>query len=305
MSDGAITHVRYVGLGVKDFVSQQEFYRDWWGLEERESDSGVVYFGAVSTGDPHILRLRRSDEDRLDVVSLSVPNAVEVDRAATRLRNADAHFISSPGEHFGPGGGYGFRFFDLDGRTLEILADVTPASSRPLKEREWHPGKLSHVVLNSTNIEHAARWYAINLGLHISDRLADRMIFLRGDNNAHHIMAIAHNRHISLNHVAYETRGIDEYLRASGRLMRAGLPCVWGPGRHGPGDNTFAYFSDHSGFVAEYTTALQVVDDWGLWTPRVHSVEPEWSDQWGTANIRNPEPFIGRPDPGTFIAPPI
>ena len=34
---------------------------------------------------------------------------------------------------------------------------------------------------------------------------------------------------------------------------------MWGPGRHGPGSNTFAYFQDPNGFVAEYTTALEEI----------------------------------------------
>jgi catechol 2,3-dioxygenase-like lactoylglutathione lyase family enzyme len=305
MTPTAITHVRYVALGVRDLAAQVEFYKDVWGLSPRESDTGLQYFGAPATQDPHILRLRASEFDRVDLISFAVPSAKHVDSMAAKLRGSGVRLISEPGVSAAPGGGYEFRFFDHEGRTIEIKSDVEIVSAVELPERDWHPGKLSHVVVNSPDIEAAARWYGEHLGLQVSDRLADRMIFLRGDNNVHHTMAFAVAPHVSLNHVAYESRGIDEYLRASGRLIRSGLPCVWGPGRHGPGDNTFAYFSDQSGFVAEYTTALQVVDDWATWKPRVHPVTPEWSDQWGTANIRDPEPFLGRPDPGVHDAPPV
>lgn len=303
MQSTSITHIRYVALGVRDFADQREFYRDIWGLEQRDSDSGLQYFGAPATSDPYILRLRESEYDRLDLISFAVPSSKEVDALAAHLRRSGAQLIDAPCETQGPGGGYGFRFFDHEGRTLEVLSDVRSTPARELAEREWQPGKLSHVVLNSTDIETAAAWYGTHLGLQVSDRLADHMVFLRGNSNSHHTMALAASPHVSLNHVAYETRGLDEYMRASGRLIRSGLPCVWGPGRHGPGDNTFAYFSDRSGFVTEYTTALQVVEDWSKWTPRVHPTTPEWSDQWGTANIRNPGPFIGSPDAGIFVAP--
>lgn len=305
MTDCVITHVRYIALGVSDLDGQREFYRDVWGLEERESDAGLQYFGAPASGDPHVLRLRQADTDRVDLISFAVPTARDVDAFAARLAEAGVTLLSRPAESSGPGGGYGFRFFDHEGRTLEVMSEVQSVAARPLAERDWHPGSLSHVVINTPDIETTAAWYGRHLGLPISDRLEDRMIFLRGNNNVHHTMAIAAAPHVSLNHVAYETRGIDEYLRASGRLIRAGLPCVWGPGRHGPGDNTFAYFSDRAGFVAEYTTALQVVDDWSTWQPRVHPINPEWSDQWGTACARNPEPFVGRPDLGVFDAPPV
>lgn len=305
MVECRITHVRYVALGTSDLSGQSEFYRDVWGLQERESDSGLQYFGAVESTDPFILRLRKSDIDRLDLISFAVPTPQDVDAMAADLRQGGVTVLTEPHESTGPGGGYGFRFLDLDGRTLEIMSDVKSVEGRELAEREWHPGKLSHAVVNTPDLEGTARWYVQHLGLPISDRLEDRMIFLRGNNNVHHTMAITAGPHVSLNHVAYETRGIDEYLRASGRLIRAGLPCVWGPGRHGPGDNTFAYFSDRSGFVAEYTTALQVIDDWNAWQPRVHPINPEWSDQWGTACARNPEPFIGKPDLGVFQPPPV
>ncbi len=300
----AITHIRYVALGVRDLSAQVEFYRDVWGLEERESDADVTYFGAPQSADPHVLRLRGAPADRLDLISFAVPTAADVDGFARRLEAAGVRLVGRPSTMAGPGGGYGFRFYDLEGRTLEIAAEVAAAPVRRLAERDWHPASLSHAVINTPRLEETAAWYAQHLGLPFADRLADVMIFLRADNRFHHTLAIAAGPYVSVNHVAFEAIGLDEYLRAAGRLMRAGEPCVWGPGRHGPGDNTFAYFQDRSGFVVEYTTKLQIVDDWSTWEPTVHPMTPEWSDQWGTANTRNPEPFLGFADPALFTAPP-
>jgi len=301
-----ITHVRYVALGVPNFAEQLEFYRDSWGLVERATDGDVAFLGAVSTADPYILRLRRTDAARMDLVSFAVPTPEDVDAYAVHLRAAGAQIVQEPGEIAGlPGGGYGLRLFDIEGRTVEIASSVEQVSARELREREWLPGKLSHVVLNTPDLEGLTDWYCRTLGLRLSDRLADLMCFLAADSPWHHTLAIARGTHATINHIAYETRGIDEYLRASGRLMRAGEECVWGPGRHGPGDNTFAYFTDRSGYVAEYTTALQYIEDWSVWQPRVHPTIPEWSDQWGTACARKPEPFLGPRDSGLFIAPPV
>lgn len=301
-----ITHVRYIALGVPNLRDQVEFYRDSWGLIERATSDGVSFLGAVATSDPYILRLRQTEAERTDLLSLAVPGPEDVDAYAAHLRAEGAQITMEPGPLASlPGGGYGLRFFDLEGRTIEISAAVEQVAARELAEREWVPGKLSHVVFNTPDLEGLTEWYCRMLGLRISDRLADLMCFLAADGPWHHTMAIARGTHPTINHIAYETRGIDEYLRASGRLMRAGEECVWGPGRHGPGDNTFAYFTDRSGFVAEYTTALQYIEDWSTWTPRVHPTIPEWSDQWGTACPRKPEPFLGPVDSGLFVAPPI
>jgi len=300
-----ITNVRYVALGVPNLAEQVEFYRDTWGLIERESGEDVAFMGTVSSTDPYVLRLRKTESERVDLVSFAVPTAADVDAYAADFRRRGIEIISGPGLVDLPGGGYGLRIFDPEGRTLEIAAEVEPVAARALLEREWMPGKLSHVVLNTPDLEGMIAWYCDVLGMRLSDRLADLMGFLAVDSHWHHALALARGAYPSINHVAYESRGIDEYMRASGRLMRAGENCVWGPGRHGPGDNTFSYFQDRGGFVVEYTTALQYIEDWTTWVPTVHPTIPEWSDQWGTACPRQAEPFLGPRDSGLFVAPPF
>ena len=301
----SITHIRYVALGVPNVADELEFYRDAWGLVERARGDGLAFLGGVSSEDPYILRLRETEAARMDLVSFAVPTAADVDTYAAHVAACGVHVVWPAGELPTPGGGYGVRFLDLEGRTLEIASDVSTVDARPLAEREWLPGKLSHFVLNSPDLEGLIDWYCRVLGMQVSDRLMDFMAFLRADNPWHHTMALARGPWPTINHVAYETRGLDEYLRAAGRLMRAGEECVWGPGRHGPGDNTFAYFQDRVGFISEYTTALERVDDWTAWQPRVHPANPEWSDQWGTACARQAEPFNGPRDAGLFLPPPI
>jgi catechol 2,3-dioxygenase-like lactoylglutathione lyase family enzyme len=299
-----ITHLRYVGLRVADLAGQREFYRDTWGLKETAVDSDVAHFAAALHDEAYVVRLRRSAAEGLDVLSLGVARPEHVDVYLARLTSLGARIISPPGELPGAGGGYGLRVFDPDGRTIEIACAAAPGTTEALAERDWRPGKLSHVVLNTRDIESLAAWYANALGLGIADRLADVMVFLHGASRDHHLIAVNVNDYPSINHVAFETRGLDEYMRASGRLMRQGIPCIWGPGRHGPGDNTFAYFQDRAGMVVEYTTALQQVEDWSSWRPQVHSTAPDWSDQWGTACLRQARPFLGIPEQSGFEAPP-
>lgn len=301
-----ITHLRHVGLAAPDFRRAAEFFRTAWGLTQVAEDDGVVFFGTPGSPENYILRVRRDAVKRLDVVAFGVATAAEVDRTAERLAVGGITLDREPGSLDTPGGGYGFRFFDLDGRLVEISADVAARPARPLEPRESVPRKLSHVVFNSTDVPATKAFYEQQLGLKLTDWLGNQMCFLRSGTD-HHILAIANGPHVALNHVSFEMRGIDEYLRATGRVKRAGHPLLWGPGRHGPGDNTFSYFFDPLGNVMEYTTELEKIEDEQAWEPRVFEMTAQNSDQWGVANSN--EVFIpaqmNDPDQGLWTSSPV
>ncbi|GAA0954827.1 VOC family protein [Actinocorallia libanotica] len=307
-----ITHLRHVDLAVPDFDGQRDFYAGVWGLTEVASDTGLSFLAAVGSPEQYIVRLRKDAEKRLDLVAFGAQTPADVDALAQRLRTAGVTLVSEPGGLDTPGGGYGFRFFDLDGRTIEVSADVAVRAHRKVEERESVPVRLSHVVLNSPDLAATRAWYEEHLDFALSDTLSsphmgDVMHFMRC-NPQHHSLAIARGPHTSLHHISFEMRGIDEYLRGSGRLIRSGAKLVWGPGRHLAGDNTFSYFLDPHGNTVEYTTELERLDE-DTWHPSVHDFsQPEVTDQWGTANPMNE--FVAREsfndvDRGVFVAPPV
>lgn len=301
-----ITHVRYVALGVVDLDASLGFYRDEWGLTPATLDGDLAFLAAEGSSDPFVLRLRGGEENRLDLVSFAVDDRTDVDWYAERLVAAGVPLLTEPDTISGPGQGYGFRFLEpVEGRTLEIASESRPRQAREIGPREHLPVGISHLVINSARLPEMVDFFHRQLGFYKSDYLEDVMVFLKGSTPAHHQFAVSANPHANVNHIAYETRGIDEYMRAAGQLVRRGHQMVWGPGRHGPGDNPFAYFQDPNGFVAEYTTALEPIDDVTTWRPRIWHRVPEESDQWGTACPRSPEPFVGKPDTGLWTPPPI
>ena len=171
------------------------------------------------------------------------------------------------------------------------------------------PQKLSHVVINSTDVEATKSFYETHLGFKLSDWLGGMMCFMRSGPQ-HHLLAIAQAPSVSLNHVSFEMRGIDEYMRGTGRLMRHGYDPMWGPGRHGPGDNTFTYFRDPEDNIVEYTTELEVIEDDDKWEPRVFDLDdPKSSDQWGTGGSITDEmvPFLlqQKTDGGLWTTSPV
>jgi catechol 2,3-dioxygenase-like lactoylglutathione lyase family enzyme len=308
----SVTHLRHVDLAVPDFATQLDFYQHVWGLTRVAEDTGIAFLAAEGSPEQYVVRLRAAREKRLDLIAFGAASAADVDALAARLAAAGAALVTEPGKLDTPGGGYGFRFFDVDGRTVEISSDVAPRAHRRIEEREAIPVRLSHVVVNSADPVRTRQFYEEHLGFRLTDTLAsqrfgDYMYFLRC-NPVHHSFAVARGPHVSLHHASFELRGIDEYMRGTGRVLRAGGRKLWGPGRHLVGDNTFTYFLDPHGNTIEYTTELAVVDE-DRWHPQVYDLEdPETSDQWGTAGPRDEQlakESQNDPDPGVFVAPPV
>jgi catechol 2,3-dioxygenase-like lactoylglutathione lyase family enzyme len=312
VTERLITHLRHLDLGVPDFATEREFYTGLWGLTEVATDSGLTFLAAEGSPEQYIVRLRKDTDKRIDLIAFGAATPADVDTLALRLGQGGVQLISEPGPIGTPGGGYGFRFFDNEGRTIEISADVALREHRRIEERESIPVRLSHVVINSADPLGTVAFYEKHLGFALSDTLThphmgDMMWFLRC-NDWHHSLAVARCPHAALHHASFELRGIDEYMRGSGRLLRAGVEKVWGPGRHKAGNNTFSYFLDPQGNTIEYTTELERLDE-DAWHPGLHDfTDPMVSDQWGTANPM--DEFVAKksfndPDKGLYAAPPV
>jgi catechol 2,3-dioxygenase-like lactoylglutathione lyase family enzyme len=312
MTVPTITHLRHIDLAVPDFAKQLDFYSNTWGLRTEHTDTGIAFLAAEGSPENYIVRLRESADKRIDLISFGVASSADVDVLAVTLAADGVKLVSEPGLILTPGGGYGFRFFDNEGRTVEISADVEIRQHRAIEAGESIPVRLSHVVINSPNPDETRAFYEKHLGFRLSDtlmhpRMGEMMWFMR-INAWHHSLAIARGPHPSLHHASFEMRDIDSYMRGTGRLLRAGVEKIWGPGRHMAGNNTFSYFLDPHGNTIEYTTELELIDE-DTWHPHLYDfTKPEVSDQWGTANQMN-EFVASRSfndvDKGLFVAPPV
>lgn len=298
MKVSPITHIRYVAHAVPEFEATLEYYAGVFGLRTVEADKSRAHLAAEGSTEPFVLRLRKADDKHLDLISFAAVDVATVDRLAAEFIKADVRIDRLPGTLNSPGGGYGFRCFDPDGRLLEISADVTPRAARTLDEGESIPVKISHIVLNSPKLDVTRRFYEERLGFSLRDRIADFMYFLYVGVD-HHVMAITNAPHASFNHVAFEMRGLNEFLLGHGRLARQGIRPVFGPGRHGTGDNTFDYFVDPAGNLAEYTQGLLQIPDPASYPLKTWGFTPQEMDQWGTSGPHDEfvAAAVGSPDP--------
>ena len=149
------------------------------------------------------------------------------------------------------------------------------------------PYKLSHVVLNSSNIADDLNFAIRDLGFRQRDE--SKSMFFLGCNPDHHSLAFAKGGGATLNHIAYEVPSLDAVMRNAGRLKRHGYAMQWGVGRHGPGDNVYSYYLDPEDLPIEYTAEVLQVDD-ATYRPGTPSdwERPPFYDAWGFADPPTP-----------------
>lgn len=282
MTKGKVTGVRSIELGVRDLQQSADFYIKVWALDEVAVDGDGVHLRATG-GEHHVLTIRERPKPTLLSVNFAAPDRTTVDQLCAKAKSYGVKVLGDPVPLSGAaGGGYGFRFETPDGLPMSISSDgmqhpdVTLDRSRPTK--------ISHVVLNSADADEQMPFFIDVLGFRRSDS-THMMEFLRCCSD-HHSIAIVRGSGPSLNHVAYEVPNIDGLMRGTGRVKGNGFDIEWGVGRHGPGNNVFSYFIEPNGFVAEYTTELDQVDeathvpqDAQYWD----KVTPTRGDRWGTA----------------------
>jgi catechol 2,3-dioxygenase-like lactoylglutathione lyase family enzyme len=297
-----VVEIRYVGYGVKDLEAERTFYTGKWGLVPVPSNDSLTWLATQGNDEHHVVRLRQDDSNRLDVIAMAAATRADVDALFAKVSAAGAKITHDPCALTSPGGGYGFRFFSPDGLPFEISSDVARRASRTISRWEGIPVKISHIVLHSPDHKAAVKFLTDVLGFKISDWLGDFMCFLRC-NSAHHRLAILPGPPC-LNHVAYDMTGVDGMMSGIGRLKKADVDIVWGPGRHTAGDNTFSYFVTPNHFAVEYTAELEEVDD-ATWKPTVRVPAPTVMDQW-QSGVGGPHTMPHpKPDPGLFQPAPV
>ena len=269
--------LRSVELEVTGAPAAADFMRDVWGLVPAGARSRTTYLRG--TGDhPYLLALTEASAPAIATITFT-GSAGELDALRARATAAGVPAPARVAEFDDPGGGGGFVVRGVEGQTFRFVEEAGRAA--PLADRA-KPIQLTHVVLNALDRDACASFATSALGFKLADRTR-HMTFVRC-NDAHHALAFAHAEIPALNHIAYEMADVDAVMKNIGRLRDLGMTPAWGPGRHGPGNNVFAYFITPFGASMEYTAEVQRVDDsYRVGTPEDWKWPPNRIDHWGVS----------------------
>lgn len=271
--------LRSIEMALPDPAAAARFMTDIWGMAPAEI-RGETHYLRGSGPFPYLVAFERSEDE---FVRSTTFVCSQDELAALKARVAPSGWPARKVVSDDPGGGAGIVVELPGGELLRFLAgadEVAPLTGRDL------PVKLTHVVFNAADAEASGHAAEDVLGFRVSDR-TKAMVFVRC-NDSHHSTAFARAGFSSLNHVAFEMEDIDAVMRGIGRLRDHKLTPAWGPGRHGPGANVYAYFIAPFGAVIEFSTAVEKVPpDYRVGTPEDWTWPPNRIDQWGVSDKDN------------------
>jgi len=131
--------------------------------------------------------------------------------------------------------------------------------------------KLGHLVLMVRDLDASTRFYTEVMGLRVSDRIGDQMVFLRAGED-HHDLALSRipddaadrddlprYTRPGLEHFSYYVESVEEMRRAVDVARQLGVTIERGIGQHGPGSNWFLVFKDPDGNNVEIYTDMDQI----------------------------------------------
>jgi catechol 2,3-dioxygenase-like lactoylglutathione lyase family enzyme len=278
-----IRGVRSVELATTNLEEAARFYETIWMLQPIETRNASRYFRGTG-GYHHLLGLHAGAQPALVRIVFDVADRKSVD-ALHRAIAAAGGKPSAPANVAIGGGGYGFGCKDPDGRNLAFVCEA--AVHADTADKPDRPRKIAHVNLNVRDFDASLKFFTEALGFRVIDDNAP-LWFLHCNNTDHSSIVLAKTNLPTLNHVAFEMPGFDSVMRGMGRMKDNGYPIEWGPGRHGAGDNVFAYFCGPDEVPLEYTAEVLQIDD--TYVPRSSAYwkfPPGRSDQWGITQPRS------------------
>jgi catechol 2,3-dioxygenase-like lactoylglutathione lyase family enzyme len=277
MSSSLVAGLRSVALNVPDLVAAERFYTEVWRLKVVARNAAIYLAG--SGVDAYLLSLHQGGavpEVRNVTLRARDEASLQVIAAAAQGAGGKVLKVAGPSPEFG--GGQSVVVADLDGRIFEVVfGDAHQTNGESEKDT---PIRLAHAVLNAHDAAAAQAFLEAVFAFRLIDKTG--IMAFMNCNADHHSLAFGITDNDALNHIAFVMPNVDAVMRGGGRMKDAGHAIEWGPGRHGPGNNTFNYFIDPFGVVIEYTADVEQVDD----TYEV-GMPTDWKwpvgrvDQWG------------------------
>jgi hypothetical protein len=181
------------------------------------------------------------------------------------------------------------QFIGPSGHVFELADNSNRSERLSYGTPGVRPRRLGHTLLKVEDLQPIEEFLVQYLNFRVSDRgLNGEIVWLRCS-EIHHSINLMKGVP-GLHHYAWEVDDWAVFKQLGDTLRSHGRQLVWGPGRHGPGNNLFTYHADLSGALVEYFADILRVEREESYQWKDWSDISEWNNIWGPmppANFRD------------------
>jgi 2,3-dihydroxy-p-cumate/2,3-dihydroxybenzoate 3,4-dioxygenase len=273
----------YVELNVTDLRTSTEFYQSIVGLQYVSTGRfGQVFLRCDN--ERHSVVLHQASIPGLKAVGWMLADESQFEELHVRLEEAGVSFRELRGEELTS------RYVGRATRMVEPLSGVTFEFYIRTDDKDYEfearlakIQRIGHAVIKTVHYAHVTRFMREVLNFVESDAIEDAITFFRCfPNPYHHGFGVGNATTNGWHHINFMVTEIDDIGRALARLQNAGVPIVFGPGRHPASGSVFLYWLDPDGMTVEYSFGMEEFPESGPRPARRLPRNAESLDSWGS-----------------------
>lgn len=276
-----IRQMGHVVLSTPDPDGAAQNLADVVGLRITDRDGDTVY---LSSNDRHHEVSYVKGEVGAMALGLEAVSAEAVDEVMARAKSDGIDILDDKpiGSHYERA----VRLRAPGGAVFEVHTPVARNQNRHFLRRGPRVKRIEHINAFTEDTAAFGDFCADVFGMKLSDKTADDGLrWYRAQDGFHHTIAMGTGP-LSLHHYAFDHAAFQDLAHIADNLAALDSAMVWGPGRHGAGDNIFTYYADPMGCIVENSVEMAHIDNDATYEPRAWDIseglEGRWLNLWGT-----------------------
>jgi catechol 2,3-dioxygenase len=204
-----------------------------------------------------------ADHDGLRQTGYEATSPAAVDEVKARAEKAGLRLLSNTPSL--PAMAKSVTFATSEGHVHEVHTPLPHDRAPRYLGPGVHPKGLDHINFAATDPKVWAEEMNAACGFVLSQRtLGHEISWMRAANGRHHTIAAVKSQAPGVHHISWEFNAFEDFKKLADALICEDRRLVWGPGRHGAGDNLFLYFKAPCGFMFECIAEMEVIHDENL-----------------------------------------
>lgn len=276
-----VNRLSYASVQAQDPLRLAEDTANIVGARIVGEEGGAILMSANQRHAEFIIH--QGTENLFRACGLEACNAAAVREVRDRARDAGLHILSETPSLACIADSV--TFATSEGHVFEVHTPMPHDRSVRFHGPGAHAKCLDHLNFTARNPEVWAQELSAACGLLLSERTSGYEIsWMRAADGRHHTIA-AVKGDSGVHHISWEFNSFQDFRSLGDNLAVEDRRLVWGPGRHGAGDNLFLYYRDSAGFLIECIAEMEVILDEAAPTRVVEPGEnlSNWKvvNQWG------------------------